>query len=105
MSSNLSSVIRQALGQESLLEKAHARIEENRDRYAPPTDSFALIAKRWSQVLGCAVDAVDVATGMAELKAVRLVFNPNDLDSRVDQYGYLLIRDELLKAQGDCYEI
>lgn len=103
----MADAIREALGaeRESLLEKARKRIAENRSRYAPPTDTFPKIAERWAQVLGCSVDAVDVATCMAELKAVRLVFNPTDEDSRVDQYGYLLIRDELLKAQGDCYEI
>lgn len=108
MSAELGKVIREAAKQledGGLVEKAQGRIRENRNRYSPPTDTFPLIAQRWSQVLGCPVDAVDVATCMAELKAVRLVFNPNDEDSRVDQYGYLLIRDDLLRAQGDCYEI
>lgn len=95
MSKKLADVIRESVSDLSLVARARRRIEENEGKYAPPQQTFPLIAARWSQVLGAHVDAADVAVCMAELKAVRIMCNPQDVDSKVDQYGYLIIRDML----------
>lgn len=74
---------------EALLMEAVKCVTKDRNaQYGPPEDSFKIIAKLWSLILGVEVTAHQVALCLVQLKVARLVKNPTHHDSKVDGAGY-----------------
>ena len=76
-----------------------ANVVEHRERiYGPPADSLAVIAARWSLVLGITVTPAQVALCLIDLKLARLIRDPSHLDSIVDVAGYAACLREVTRA-------
>ena len=76
-----------------------AGVIENRERsYGPPSESFEVIAARWSLVLGITVTPAQVALCLIDLKLARLSRDPKHLDSIVDVAGYAACLREVTRA-------
>ena len=72
-----------------ILDDAIKAVTENQKAYGPPLETFAMIAERWSMVLGVDVTPAQVALCMIDLKMVRLLRDPSHYDSAVDVAGYV----------------
>lgn len=78
------------------LEKAKACVMVDRQStHGNPEDSFALIAKFWSDYLKFKVEDYQVAVMMGLLKIARLKFNPQNDDNWIDACGYMACGSEL----------
>lgn len=71
-----------------ILDDALKAVTERQNEYGPPLETFAMIAERWSMVLGVDVTPAQVALCMIDLKMVRLLRDPGHYDSIVDVAGY-----------------
>lgn len=72
-----------------LLHDAAERVLECEDEYGPASKTFALIAARWSLVVGVEVTPAQVAIMMIDLKLARLTGNLSHRDSQLDVAGYV----------------
>ena len=59
-----------------LLQHAAGVVEHRGRVYGPPSENFALVAKRWSLVLGIDVNPAQVALCLIDLKPARLTHDP-----------------------------
>jgi hypothetical protein len=73
-----------------LLQHAAGVIEQRERIYGPPAANFAMVAKRWSLILGIDVSSEQVALCLIDLKLARLTRDPSHLDSIVDGYAACL---------------
>lgn len=85
---------------ERLLQRALQVFEERQAEYGGPERNMAIVAKRWSLVLGYEVSAQDVVLCLLELKLARLTFQPAHMDSIIDVAGYAAVLAELVPAPG-----
>lgn len=63
--------------------------------YGDATESFARLARLWTEVLGTAVTPEQVALCLVQLKVSRLVVSPTHEDSWVDIAGYAALGGEI----------
>lgn len=76
-----------------LVDQASALVDGDRQaEYGEPVEHMRRVAKVWSVILSCEVDAHKVALALAALKLVREAHKPG-ADNRVDAVGYLEIAD------------
>jgi len=84
------------------LDAAAACVLKNRaEIYAPPEDSFGLIARLWTSYLskcGSIIAAHDVAALLALMKIARIAQNNAHVDSWVDLAGYAACGVECVTA-------
>ena len=66
--------------------------------YGPAEALFAVVAARWSLVLGIPVTPAQVALCLIDLKLARLTRDPTHLDSIVDVAGYAACLWEVTRA-------
>ena len=81
-----------------LLPVRRRRRRAQRDRLRPAETLFAVIAARWSLVLGITVTPAQVALCLIDLKLARLTRDPSHLDSIVDVAGYAACLREVSRA-------
>jgi hypothetical protein len=63
-------------------------IKKKKKKYG---NNFDKIAELWSQRFGIDIKPEDVALALAELKTVRIEFDPSNFDSLQDRANYLWI--------------
>lgn len=93
---------------EILAEVTKIICRDRNDTHGNPENSFPLIAQAWTALLqdggflapGKELNGSDVALMMAEFKACRQRFNPNNRDNILDQIGYLAIYQELKDSEN-----
>jgi hypothetical protein len=81
-----------------LLQHAAGVVEHRETVYGPAETLFAVIAARWSLVLGITVIPAQVALCLIDLKMARLSRDPAHLDSIVDVAGYAACLREVTRA-------
>lgn len=69
--------------------------------YGDPYINLQRTANIWKEILGCEVNASQVALCMVGIKMARLVETPNHLDSFVDGAAYMAIAGEVYKEKND----
>ena len=80
----------------------HAKIATTTDRSAThgkPEDSFTMIGKVWSALLGINVSGPQVAVMLAGLKLARAWGNPAHADNWIDLAGYAACGGEIGTAE------
>lgn len=78
-----------------LAEALHVITKDRQDAYGNAEDSFALIARLWSNWLAIEVSPYDVAMMMSLLKIARARSNPAHTDNLVDLCGYAALAGEM----------
>lgn len=80
---------------DDIFDEVSETVEERRERYGPPQDSFELIANVWSGILEVEVTSQDVALCMAGLKLIRESHGGHSRDNLIDVCGYMDCLNEI----------
>lgn len=79
-----------------MLDEAYTLINGDRQEdYGTPQESFASIARLWSEYLGVSIKPSQVAMCMGLLKVARQKQGPKKQDTYVDAAGYYALAAEL----------
>lgn len=84
-----------------VLDAARAAVTGRGEAYGPPDALFALIAARWSLVLGVEVRPEQIPLMMMDLKLARLSVDPAYSDGPVDIAGYAETLHSVIVAQRE----
>jgi hypothetical protein len=73
-----------------------ARVVSSRSAsYGDAREGFGAVARLWSVILGCRVQAWQVALCLDALKTARILGNPGHADSWIDKCGYSALGAEV----------
>jgi hypothetical protein len=88
------------MNRSDILAQADELITESRhDQHGDAHKVFALIADRWSNLLGMPVSAEEAILMMIDLKLVRTLNSPRNADNWRDIIGYAALGAEIAKAE------
>lgn len=93
-----------ATEREKLLDEARSAVCQRQSVYGEPEDSFGRIAAVWNVLLPLRDGewtGAKVALALADVKRVRLSFNPHHRDSQVDLAGYAACAGQCSVAEGE----
>lgn len=68
--------------------------------YGDAAENFQRIADLWQPILGCHVEAEQVALCLLQLKVARLITSPTHYDSWVDAAGYIALGGEIATEEA-----
>lgn len=77
---------------------------DRQDQYGQPEDSFALIAKFWSDYLDINISSEDVAILMSLLKIARIKTGQFKPDNFIDLAGYAVCGLSVAEDSNKCKE-
>ena len=82
---------------EQMLKHAAALVANRRKTYGDPAVSMAVLAKRWSTMLGRPITPAQVVLCLIDLKLTRLGYDPAHQDFVVDLAGYAAVLHEVTR--------
>lgn len=80
-----------------LLEISNVVLDIRDKAYGSPSETFQLIAQRWSATLGVSITPQQVGILMIDLKLARHQKNPTNIDNLIDIIGYACCLADILE--------